>query len=360
MIYSAYHFWWHLLHSLLLFFHPSSIRKGADKQIECIHSGLESLEMCSRHGSRKEIMIDWHAAPPMRSFGHQEWIYRMTADSHDLVGRRWQASTSSAHMNSDLCNIQQLHKYSFIFAPHTFFWATLDCTNLRRSLPHLGCFTHMLRHAPRISHHAHMLPRQLSEYSTLSPHMLQNIHKTFAELWTIIPSLSHHFRHTVPCLWIFILHEAHFTPNIRYYSHIPCRLFIGSSRTFRHRLTHFPSVPNTLVDISEHFYCTKLCTGTYSGIHPPPSIQPLCSHLLKVSISLRSIIDHSTPLFPFSESIGTYSSLIYSFLFLSPFVFLLLSSHFLHVSCFGSLSFYSYLLHFLFRLFSSICMFMYL
>jgi len=205
-----------------------------------------------------------------------------------------------------------------------------------------------------------MLPQQLSEYSMLSPHVLQNIHKTFAELQTIIPLLSHHFRHTVPCLRIFIPHKAHFTPNIQYYSHMPCRPFIGSSRTFGHWLTHFPSVPNTLVHISEYFYCAKLCTGTYSSIHPLPSIWPLHSHLLKVSISLRSIIDHSAPLFPFSKSIVTYSSLIYSFLFLSLFVFLSLSSHFLHVSCFGSLSFYSYLLHFLFRLFSSICMFMYL
>jgi len=267
-------------------------------------------------------------------------------------------------MNSDLHNIQWLHKYSFIFAPHAFFWATLNCTNLWRSLSCLGCFTCTLQHTPQIFHHAHTLPQQLSEYSTLSPHTLQNIHKTFAGLRTIIPSLSHHFRCTVPCLQIFILHEAHFTLNIWYYSHTPHRPFIGSSRTFGHWLTHFPSVPNTLVHISEYFYCAKLCTGTYSSIHPLPSIQPLRSHLSKISISLESIIDHSTPSFPFSKSIGTYSSLIYSFLFLflflSPFVFLSLSSRFLHVSCFGSLSFYSYLLHFLFRLFSSICMFMYL
>ena len=185
-------------------------------------------------------------------------------------------SASSVHVNLDLSNIQRLHKYSFIFAPHAFFWATLNCTNLWRSLPHLGCFTHKLQHAPWISHHAHTLPWQLSEYSTLSPHMLQNIHKTFRELRKIIPSLSHHFRHTVPCLWIFIPHEAHFTPNIRYYTHMPCRPFIGSSRTFRYSPFHFLSTPDALVHISEDFYCAKLCTGTHSGIYPFPSIWPLC------------------------------------------------------------------------------------
>jgi len=176
--------------------------------------------------------------------------------------------------------------------------------------PNIPSCTHFHGNYPNIRHYLHMH------------------YKTFTELQTIIPSLSHHFRHTVPCLWIFIPHKAHFTLDIWYYSHTPCRPFIGSSRTFRHRLTHFPSVPNTLVHISEYFYCVKLCTGTYSSIHPLPSIQPLHSHLLKVSISLRSIIDHSTPSFPFSKSIGTYSSLIYSFLFLSPFIFLSLSSCF--------------------------------
>jgi hypothetical protein len=60
------------------------------------------------------------------------------------------------------------------------------------------------------------------------------------------------------------------TPNIHLYSHTSRRLLIGSSRTFAYSPFHFLSTPDTLVRISEDFYCAKLCTGTYSGIHPVP------------------------------------------------------------------------------------------
>jgi len=106
------------------------------------------------------------------------------------------------------------------------------------------------------------------------------------------------------------------THNIRYYSHMPRRLVTGSSGTFMYSPLHFLSTPDTLVHISEYFYCAKQCTGTYSGIHPLPSIRPLCLHLLEFSIYLRSITKHSHPLSPFSELIGTYLFLIH-FLFIS-------------------------------------------
>jgi hypothetical protein len=60
------------------------------------------------------------------------------------------------------------------------------------------------------------------------------------------------------------------TPNIHLYSHTSRRPLIGSSRTFAYSPFHFLSTPDTLVRISEDFYCAKLCTGTYSGIHPVP------------------------------------------------------------------------------------------
>ena len=143
-------------------------------------------------------------------------------------------------------------------------------------------------------------------------------------------------------------------------------LFTHAPQTIYRIFKDLRILPISLPQHSRHidFYCMKLCTGTHSSIYPFPSIRPLCLHLLKFSITFGSVAKHSHHLSPFSELIGTYSSLIYSFLclflFLSPFVFLSFSSHFLHVSCFGSLSFYSYLLHFRFRIFSNICTPMYL
>jgi hypothetical protein len=61
---------------------------------------------------------------------------------------------------------------------------------------------------------------------------------------------------------------------------------------------------------------------------------------------------HDHPQSPYFEIIGTYLSLTFSFfsftLFLSPFAFLSYFHCFLHVSCFGSLSFVSHLSYFLF------------
>jgi hypothetical protein len=95
----------------------------------------------------------------------------------------------------------------------------------------------------------------------------------------------------------------------------------------------------------------------YAQAHTPvfiqsPSIRSFYSHLLKFSITLGSIAMHDHPQSPYSEIIGTYLSLTFSFfsftLFLSPFAFLSYFHCFLHVSCFGSLSFVSHLSYFLF------------
>jgi hypothetical protein len=60
-----------------------------------------------------------------------------------------------------------------------------------------------------------------------------------------------------------------------------------SSKTFAHPPFYFLSTPVSLVHVSKHLYCAKLCTGTHSGIHLFASIRHLCSHLLKLSILLR-------------------------------------------------------------------------
>jgi hypothetical protein len=135
----------------------------------------------------------------------------------------------------------------------------------------------------------------------------------------------------------------------------------GSSGTFAYSPFHFLGTQDMLACISEQFYCTMICIGTHSGIHP---LWPLYLHILKFSLHFGSIVKHTTSSSPFSESIGTYLSLIdffhFPFLFLSPFAFLLLSSRFFCVSCFGALYVCSYLSCYYFPIFSNICTLMYL
>ena len=132
--------------------------------------------------------------------------------------------------------------------------------------------------------------------------------------------------------------QSTLTLNIQYYSYMPCRLVTGSSGTFGPSSFCFLSTPDTLVHISEYFYCARKHTGMHSGIYPLPSIWPLCLHLLKSSITFRSIIKHSYYWPPHSKLIGTYMSLIYSS-FISFYFFLL--------SCFSHFS-----SHFMFQIFT--------
>jgi hypothetical protein len=112
----------------------------------------------------------------------------------------------------------------------------------------------------------------------------------------------------------------------------------GSSITFGNSPFNFLSTPDTMVCISESFYCTKICTGTHSGIHP---LQHLYSHCLKFSLDFRSIVKHTTSSPPFFEFIGTYLFLI-DFFYLS--VFISISFHI-------PLDFFLLLLCFMFRTF---------
>ena len=206
----------------------------------------------------------------------------------------------------------------------------------------------------------------------------QRFHSNANILWILhhMCSLSSIFNFTnsskpLSVFWTYNLHivphspnislHAHtftgITRNIRYYSHMPQRLVTGSLGTFMYSPLHFLSTPDTLVHISEYFYCAKWCTGTYSGIHPLPSIWPLCSHILEFRFYLRSITKHSHSLSPFSKYIGAFSPLIYSF---TSFTFLSFSFYYLHVSCFGSLCFHSCLSYSYFQIFSNICTLMYL
>jgi hypothetical protein len=118
-------------------------------------------------------------------------------------------------------------------------------------------------------------------------------------------------------------------PNIWFYSHTPCRQFRRSSGTFGLSPFHSLSTPDALVRICEGLYCARTHTGTYSGIHLFLSIRSLYPHSLKFSINFGSIIGHSNSFSSYSESIGTFSPLIYSFFI---YILFLLLSHFSHIS----------------------------
>ena len=191
--------------------------------------------------------------------------------------------------------------------------------HIRRPSPLLGRFNRTFPHALRnISPCAHASTAIIRIFDAFHPRAItrsQNLRKYATTYPLASPKLQAH-RPTSPNI---LPAQRQLIPNIWYYSYTPCRPLMESSRTFGHRLLRFPSIPNTLIRISEDFYCAKLCTGTYSGIHPLPSIRPLHSHLLKLSISLGSIINHSPPSPPFSESIGACSPL-HLFLFHSQFI----------------------------------------
>jgi len=118
-----------------------------------------------------------------------------------------------------------------------------------------------------------------SEYSVLFTHATQSAYRISRNLWTFLLLLPQHSRHS----WY----------------------------TF-----------SKISIVQGH-------TGMHSSIYPLPSIQPLCLHLLKFSITFGSIVKHSYFWPSCSESIGTCSSLVDSFLFPFYFFLLLNFSHFL-------------------------------
>ena len=187
------------------------------------------------------------------------------------------------------------------------------------------------------------------------------------------------------CIWIckpsdifsiVSIHAYPPSPNISSHIHAPYqhpsgysmlstyKIFAEPSQTFGHQCSWFYSICNALIYISKCFYCARMHICTFFSLHSSPSIQHLLPTSIKFSIDFGSIIKHSYFPPPFSKInwclvLFNFFFLIYN-LFLSPLVFLPFSSYFFCVSCFGSSYFHSYLLDYLFRIFSNFCTLMYL
>jgi len=259
--------------------------------------------------------------------------------------------TTSAfpHSQSLLCTFRGFqHRLDILHAFALHIWISCGCVH------HLRRFYHVFMH------HASMHFQIFDAIYTCSTKHLQNLCKSMFT-YSITPSKLQAHRITSPNI---SLHEAHL---LQIFSIIhTCHVDRLQDHQEPSDLPPFASsaLQTWLVHITEDSYCARTHTGMHSGIYPLPTIQPLCFHLLKFSITFRSIVKHSYFWPPYSQLIGTYMSLIYSsfisFLFLSPFVFLSFTSYFLCVSCFRSLHFCSYLSHFFFRIFANICTLMYL
>jgi hypothetical protein len=106
--------------------------------------------------------------------------------------------------------------------------------------------------------HSHVTHHYTFEYSTCTTTCLQNPRKHTNISPTTSPK-HHVHRHISPNI---IPPQHMLSPNIQYNSYTPRRLLTGSSRTFAHSPFDFLSTLDTMVRISESFYCTKICTGT--------------------------------------------------------------------------------------------------
>jgi len=203
------------------------------------------------------------------------------------IWKRWWVCTGSMHVDSAFHIFPHLLEYSWTFTPQTSPAILFDFTNLRRSSASFGRlqYFNVLKvwiscthdHHLRILYHVsmHQASTHFQIFNTSYPHattLSKNL-RGYAYPYPIaFPKLQVHH----PTSLNILPFQSMLTPNIWYYSHTPCRLLIGSSKTFGPSSFYFLSTPDTLVHISEDFYCAKLCTGTHSSIYPFPSIQPLC------------------------------------------------------------------------------------
>jgi hypothetical protein len=181
--------------------------------------------------------------------------------------------------------------------------------------------------------------------------------QTYRHISHCIPETSGASSHISEC-YSFLKHS--YSKYLVLFTHA-MQTITRPSGTFAYSPFHFLSTPYMMACISESFYCATICTGTHSSIRP---LQPLCLHLLKFSLYFRSIAKHTTSSPPISESIGTYSFLIYFFLFsfFIPISFCTSLTFFLIlcVSCFGAPYVCSCLSYYSFRIFLNICTLMYM
>jgi len=161
------------------------------------------------------------------------------------------------------------------------------------NIPMIQMSCRHVRHLQRFYYvFTHCAPLHLQIFDTSYPHTTTHLKILHRHAYKY-PITSSKLQVHHPTSLNILPFQSTLTPNIRYYSHTPYRLLIGSSKTFGYSPFHFLSTPDALVHISEDFYCARTHTGMHSGIYPLPSLRPLCLHLLKFSITFGSVAKHS-------------------------------------------------------------------
>ena len=187
---------------------------------------------------------------------------------HDPLSHWW-VCTCSTHVDPHFCifwHLCTLEVFSTIWIS-----STPLCSQAPKCPAHMSTISEHFITCPCITH------QHIPKYSTSSTHVL-HVARTFAHLQTHIPSYSIIFQvHCIAYPNIF-LHESTCTLNIQYYPCTAHRIFATPLETFGHQFTWFCSTPNTLIHISEYFYCTRTCIHAFSSLHSSPSIW----HLLPI------------------------------------------------------------------------------
>ena len=143
------------------------------------------------------------------------------------------------------CDLIQLHKPSEVFNTLTF--PPSECC---RGVCHLQRFYYVF------THHTSL---HLQIFDTSYPHTTthpKNLCRHAYKYPIAFPKLQVHCP-TSPNILPF---QSMLTPDIRYYSHTPCRLLIGSSKTFGPSSFCFLSTPNM---IGMHHRRFLLCKNTH-------------------------------------------------------------------------------------------------
>jgi len=164
-----------------------------------------------------------------------------------------------------------LCEYSWTFAPHMSPMILFNFTNLWRSSASFGRlqYFNVLKvwiscthdHHLQILYHmsTHQASMHFQIFDTSYPHattLSKNLRRHAYPYPIAFPKLQVHCP-TSPNILPF---QSMLTPNIRYYSHTPCRLLIGSSKTFGPSSFCFHSTPNM---IGTHHQRFLLCKNTH-------------------------------------------------------------------------------------------------
>ena len=236
--------------------------------------------------STKLVGRDLHTISHKSMITHKP--YFLAGKTHRFQGLNWcwWVCTHSIHMDPHFCIFWHLC-ISEIFST-----IQIPSTPLHSQTP--KCPAHMSTISECFTMCPHIMHQHISKYLTSSTHVL-HVARTFAHTQTHIPSYPIKFQvHYITYPNIF-LHKSTHMPNTQYYPCTACRIFATPSETFGHNFIRLYSIPNTLIHISEYFYCTRTCIHAFSSLHSSPSIRHLLSILWNLALTSDQLSSTAIP-----------------------------------------------------------------